>query len=97
MTFLGGHFLDYLQKVVLVFRVFLVLYNENQREALVILGAIERRPVAKPIELEAAQSLDHAFGVESAGGLGRVGIEQRLDIAGLGSLGGREPPGRRTC
>src|SRR3546814_6240406 len=54
-----------------------------------VLGAVMRLARADAFHVEAFQRLDDLGRIEGPGLLDRVGVEQRLDVGGVGRLRGR--------
>src|SRR3546814_12143144 len=67
-------------------RLLLAAHHQDVLEALVVFRAILGRAIAHAVELEAFQCFDDLRRVEGAGHLAGVGVEQRLAVAGMGSL-----------
>src|SRR5690606_13892944 len=83
---LARYDLNDLHEIELVLGVLLATNHEARFEALMVCGPVERLAVTHAVEFEAFQRLDDSRRIECAGALAGIGIEQRLNVAGVCGL-----------
>src|SRR5690606_14766760 len=74
----AGGLADDVELVEAAGRLLVAAHDQDFLEALVVRVPIQRRPIAHAVELEPLERLDDLRGIEGAGTLHCVGIEDRL-------------------